>query len=230
MSTLDVISVALFFAAWLALEPLMAAGLPRPSKSLSKNIAHIRIFWMREGLMRDDNFTSDAAILGHTINSASFFGSANLIVVVGLSRALFTDPYYGSADGLVATIVSKEPAWFIQLKVLLVMATLLRGLFDFIWAVRQLNYCLASIAACPARHKEPDIAAWTSALTKVLNPALRSFSIGVRSYYFTVAAALWFLGPIPFITGTVVSAGLLIWRQSWSDTSKGIAAIRNLLD
>ncbi|AWI62495.1 hypothetical protein AB395_00006873 (plasmid) [Sinorhizobium fredii CCBAU 45436] len=46
-----------------------------------------------------------AAILDHTINSASFFGSANL------------------------------------------MATLLPGLSDFIWSVRQINYCLAAIGA-----------------------------------------------------------------------------------
>jgi uncharacterized membrane protein len=64
----------------------------------------------------------------------------------------------------------------------------------------------------------------------VLNPALRSFSVGVRSYYFTVAAAFWFLGPIPFVTATILCVGLLVWRQSWSDTAKGVMAIRKLLD
>ncbi|MGO7165069.1 alpha/beta fold hydrolase, partial [Rhizobium johnstonii] len=64
----------------------------------------------------------------------------------------------------------------------------------------------------------------------VLNPALRSFSVGVRSYYFTFAAAFWFLGPIPFAVATILSVGILIWRQSWSDAAKGIMAIRKLLD
>lgn len=88
----------------------------------------------------------------------------------------------------------------------------------------------AAIGASPSRQEERDIAAWTEALTMVLNPALRSFSVGVRSYYFTVAAAFWFLGPIPFAMATVLGVGLLIWRQSWSDTAKGIMAIRKLLD
>jgi uncharacterized membrane protein len=103
-------------------------------------------------------------------------------------------------------------------------------LSDFIWAVRQINYCLAAIGASPSRQEERDLVAWTHALTLVLNPALRSFSVGVRSYYFTVAAAFWFLGPLPFLAATTACVSLLIWRQSWSDTAKGVAAIRQLLE
>ena len=64
----------------------------------------------------------------------------------------------------------------------------------------------------------------------MINPALRSFSQGVRSYYFTVAAALWFLGPIAFLVAIVGSVGLLVWRHSWSDTAKGVMEVRKLLD
>ncbi|MGO7565626.1 DUF599 family protein, partial [Rhizobium johnstonii] len=64
-------------------EPLMAAGWPRKNDSLSVDMVRIRSAWMREVLTRDNNFICDAAILGHTINSASFFGSANLIVIAG---------------------------------------------------------------------------------------------------------------------------------------------------
>lgn len=110
------------------------------------------------------------------------------------------------------------------------MATLLRGLSDFIWAVRQINYCLAAIGASPSREEDRDITAWTTALTLVLNPALRSFSVGVRSYYFTVAAAFWFLGPVALMVATTCCVALLLWRQTWSDTAKGVSAIRKLLD
>jgi uncharacterized membrane protein len=230
MGVLDIASVTLFVVLWVALEPLMALGWPRPNDSLSVDMVRVRSAWMRETLTRDSNFIGDAAILGHTINSASFFGSANLIVIVGLSGALFMEPNYGTGNGLIAMFAAKDPAWLFQCKVSLIIATLLRGLSDFIWSVRQINYCLAAIGASPSRQEERDIAAWTDALTQVLNPALRSFSVGVRSYYFTVAAAFWFFGPVPFVVATVLGVGLLIWRQSWSDTAKGIAAIRKLLD
>ncbi|MGV4795788.1 DUF599 domain-containing protein [Rhizobium sp. F40D2] len=230
MDFLNVAAIIFFLLVWVALEPLMAMGWPRRNDSLSVDMVRIRAAWMREVLTRDNNFIGDAAILGHTINSASFFGSANLIVIVGLSGALFMEPNYGSGGGLIAMFAAQDPVWFFQCKVLLIMATLLRGLSDFIWAVRQINYCLAAIGASPSRDEDRDIVSWTNALTLVLNPALRSFSVGVRSYYFTVAAAFWFIGPIPFIVATILSVGLLIWRQSWSDAAKGIMAIRRLLD
>jgi uncharacterized membrane protein len=230
MDLLNALSFLVFLIVWIALEPLMAIGWPRKNDSLSIDMVRIRSSWMREVLTRDNNFIGDAAILGHTINSASFFGSANLIVIVGLSGALFVEPNYGSGRGLIAMFAAQDPAWFFQCKVLLVVATLLRGLSDFIWAVRQINYCLAAIGASPSRQEERDLVAWTHALTLVLNPALRSFSVGVRSYYFTVAAAFWFLGPLPFLAATMACVSLLIWRQSWSDTAKGVAAIRQLLD
>lgn len=230
MGTLNIAALVVFIVAWVALEPLLARGWPRPSDSLSVDMVRVRTAWMRETLTRDNNFIGDAAIIGHTINSASFFGSANLIVIIGLGGALFMTPDYGGGNGLIAMFAAADPVWLFQSKVLLVIATLLRGLSDFIWAVRQLNYCLGAIGASPARQEERDIDAWTNALTMVLNPALRSFSVGVRSYYFTVAAAFWFLGPIAFLLATAFGVGLLVWRQSWSDTAKGIMAIRKLLD
>jgi uncharacterized membrane protein len=227
---LDWIAIVLFLVTWVGLEPMMAIGWPRRTNSLLLDMARVRKAWMREVLTRDNNFIGDAAILGHTINSASFFGSANLIVIVGMSSALFMEPNVGVEEGVIAQFTAVGPIWLFQCKVVLVMATLLRGLSDFIWAVRQINYCLASIGASPSREEHRDIEAWTEALTLVVNPALRSFSVGVRSYYFTVAAALWFLGPVAFVVATLCSVGLLVWRQSWSDTAKGVMAIRKLLD
>jgi uncharacterized membrane protein len=230
MDILNILSIGFFLVVWVAIEPLMAMGWPRRNGSLLVDMKRIRQAWMREVLTRDNNFIGDAAILGHTINSASFFGSANLIVIVGMSSALFMQRDSGPDAGLVAIFAAQDPTWLFQVKVLLIMATLLRGLSDFIWAVRQINYCLAAIGASPSREEDRDIAAWTEALTLVLNPALRSFSVGVRSYYFTAAAAFWFLGPIPFIAATISSVGVLVWRQTWSDTAKGVTAIRTLLD
>jgi len=227
---LDWIAIILFLVTWVGLEPMMALGWPRRTDSLMLDMVRIRRAWMREVLTRDTNFIGDAAILGHTINSASFFGSANLIVIVAMSSALFIQPTAGLQAGIISMFAPIEPLWLFQCKVLLVMATLLRGLSEFIWAVRQINYCLAAIGASPSRDEARDIAAWTHALSLMINPALRSFSQGVRSYYFTVAAALWFLGPIAFLVAIIGSVGLLVWRHSWSDTAKGVMEVRKLLD
>ncbi|MGN7879031.1 DUF599 family protein [Ensifer sp. 22460] len=79
---------------------MMALGWPRRTDSLMLDMVRIRRAWMREVLTRDTNFIGDAAILGHTINSASFFGSANLIVIVAMSSALFIQPTAGLQAGI----------------------------------------------------------------------------------------------------------------------------------
>lgn len=85
--------------------------------------------------------------------------SANLIVIVGMSSALFMEPNLGVDSGIIAKFTAAGPIWLFQCKVVLVMATLLRGLSDFIWAVRQINYCLAAIGASPSREEQRDIEA-----------------------------------------------------------------------
>jgi uncharacterized membrane protein len=228
-ATLDIIALAVFVVFWFSLEPLMGGLLPG-SNGIVVDMRTVRRGWMREVLTRDNNFIGDAAIIGHVINSASFFGSANLVVMVGLGGALFVEPPAAVQNGLISVLTGPEPAWAVHAKILLVLATLLRGLSDFIWAVRQLNYCLAAIGASPSRQEQRDLERWTDALTTVLNPALRTFSAGVRSYYFTFAAAVWILGPIPFVVATLFSSGLLFWRQTYSETAKGVKAVRALLD
>jgi uncharacterized membrane protein len=205
-------------------------GLWPGSNGIVVEMQSVRRGWMREVLTRDNNFIGDAAIIGHVINSASFFGSANLLIIVGLSGSLFMQPPAAVQNGLIAFMTSPSPTWFVQAKVVVVLATLLRGLSDYVWAVRQLNYCLAAIGASPSREEERDVEGWTDALTMVLNPALRTFSAGVRSYYFTFAAAMWIFGPFPFLIATVLSTALLFWRQTYSDTAKGVKAVRELLD
>jgi uncharacterized membrane protein len=229
MNTVDIVAICIFMICWIGMEPLMG-GLWPGSNGIVVEMRTVRRGWMREVLTRDNNFIGDAAIIGHVINSASFFGSANLLIIVGLSGSLFMQPAAAVQNGLIAFMTTPSPTWFVQAKVVVVLATLLRGLSDYVWAVRQLNYCLAAIGASPSRDEERDLEGWTDALTMVLNPALRTFSAGVRSYYFTFAAAMWIFGPFAFLVATVFATVLLFWRQTYSDTAKGVKAVRLLLD
>lgn len=228
MTLEDMIAVAFFLAVWLALEPWLERT--KRKNAIPQNMEIIRRAWMREVLTRDTNFIGDAALLGHTINSASFFASANLLVIMGVGGAVFIDPSSIARTGLVAAFSADTAAWLLQVKILLVFATLLRGLSDFVWAVRQLNYALATIGASPSKNEERDLEAWIDALTSVVHPALRAFSKGVRSYYFTFAAILWFLGPWAFALGTLASASLMIWRHTASGTAHGLRRVRELLE
>jgi uncharacterized membrane protein len=207
VSALDFAALAVFVLAWLALEPALAV-IGRRRASITTDMEIIRAGWMRQ-LLRRNLMLVDAQIIGHTINSASFFGSANLLVIVGIGGAVFS-----TAEGSGVEIHAN--------RALLLLAPLLRGLFDFIWSVRQLNYFLAAMATSPLQDEPQAFPDWSPALAALLNRALSSFSQGVRNYYFAFAASLWFLGPAALLVGTLSMAGFLVWRQSWSPTARRI--------
>src|SRR5690606_16252883 len=112
----------------------------------------------------------------------------------------------------------------------LVILTLSRGLLDFIWSIRQMNYCLAAFGAAPVEADPKLQREYGDRTTELLNPALRAFSNGVRGYYFALAAAAWVFGPAAFITATLGATLLLLWRQRRSPAAKGVRALRELLE
>jgi uncharacterized membrane protein len=188
----------------------------------------VRRAWMLAMARRENRFI-DAQLMGHALNSASFFASANLIIIAAAAGALFGgESTYRSVVGV--ALLDRVPRIIFEIKLGLVTVTLARGLLDFIWSIRQMNYCLAAIGAAPEGASKTELKAYGEAAAGLINPALSSFNAGVRGYYFALAAAVWLIGPIPFLAATLGAMTLLVWRQSGSRTARGIAAIRAILD
>ena len=122
------------------------------------------------------------------------------------------------------------PARVLEAKLALVLVCLARGLLDFIWSIRQLNYALALIGAAPEVHSEADRVALGDAAANLLNPALSAFSQGVRGYYFALAAAAWLFGPVWLAAGVVAAFCLLVWRQAASPAARAIRSARRLME
>jgi uncharacterized membrane protein len=216
VTVLDYAALAIFLACWLGLQPcLNLVGRHRPC--ITTDMQLIRTAWMRQ-MLRRDVMLVDAQIIGHTIHSASFFGSANLLVIVGIGGAVFS--------------TAEVPPGGVELhgtRALLLLAPLLRGLFDFIWSVRQLNYFLAAMAASPLSSQSETFDRWAPALSAVLTRSLSTFSRGVQNYYFAFAAALWLLGAPALIAGSLSGAAFLVWRQTHSPTAARIHDLIPLL-
>jgi uncharacterized membrane protein len=171
----------------------------------------------------------DGQLLGHALNSASFFASSNLLLIAAAAGALFGgDSTFRSVSALEVVKTSSRLLFEVQLA--LVLVTLARGLLDFIWAIRQLNYCLAAMGATPEPLAEPERRAFGGLLARLLNPALSSFNSGVRGYYFALAAAAWLFGPWAFMTATLGAVALLFWRQRSSPAAQAIHEFRRMLE
>lgn len=188
----------------------------------------VRNAWMRNMVGRENRFM-DGQLLGQALNSASFFTSSNLILIAALGGALFAgERTFRSASSLV--VIQTSTRMLFELQLALVLACLARGLLDLIWAIRQLNYCIAAIGSVPVRVEDAHHHTYGDVVTRLLNPALSSFNAGVRAYYFALAAAAWLFGAEAFIIATVGAVTLLLWRQLSSPSAKAVAELRKLLE
>jgi uncharacterized membrane protein len=228
MSTIDIAALTVFLVAWLFYQPILKRS-ARWGGVINTDMTVVRRRWMANMAARENRFL-DSQLMGHVLNSASFFASANLIVIAAAAGALFRsgDTYRTVAH---LTVGDTGPRWLFEMKLALVVAALARGLLDFIWAIRQMNYTLAAIGAAPPPSSGAEvIREYGEAASEVLNPALSSFNNGVRGYYFALAGAAWLLGPLAMTAAVIAAVALLFWRQVGSTSAKGVRRLRGVLE
>ena len=225
MSLFDWIALVLFFTAWLGYGPILGL-IARRSGSLNDDMLVVRQSWMTAMTHREMRLI-DSQLMGHSINSASFFASTNLLLIAAVAGVLFGGE--NALKGFAAVGAESVPTRLLEAKLALVLVCLTRGFLDFIWALRQMNYTLALIGSAPELHSKTDRKAFSEAAGQLLNPALSAFSQGVRGYYFALAAAAWLFGPLWLALGVVSSFGLLLYRQEASPAARAIRNARRLL-
>ncbi len=226
MTLFDWIALFLFFVAWLGYGPILGV-IARRSGSLNDDMLIVRDSWMTAMTHREIRLI-DSQLMGHSINSASFFASTNLLLIAAVAGILFGGE--NALRGFAAVGAEAVPVKILEAKLALVLVCLARGFLDFIWSLRQMNYALALIGAAPEIHSETDKVAYGHAVARVLNPALGGFSQGVRGYYFALAAAAWLFGPTWLALGVISAFGLLVWRQAGSPAARAVRTARRLLE
>lgn len=228
LSAPNLAALVVFIVCWLGYEPLLKALARHQGGVINTDMTVIRTAWMRNMAVRDNRFF-DSQLLGHVLSSASFFASSNLILIAAAAGALFGgERTFRSASSLV--VIQTSSRWLFEGQLALVLITLARGLLDFMWSIRQMNYCLAAFGAAPMVAEPETQARYGEIAARVLNPALSSFNHGIRSYYFALAAAAWVFGPWPCIAVTVSGVALLLWRQRRSRAALAVAQLREFLE
>lgn len=223
-------ALALFFACWLGYDPVLRV-LARRGGVLNDDMLHVRQAWMNQMATRELRLV-DSQLMGHSINSASFFASANLLLIAAVAGVLFGGEAALQSVASVGAEISGEGAGSLEMleaKLGLVTLCLARGLLDFIWSIRQMNYTLALIGATPDEDSSLDRVAYARAAGQVLNPAMMAFNRGVRTYYFALAATAWLFGPVWLALGAAAAFGLLLGRQRWAPAARAIRQGRAML-
>ena len=83
----DLAAAAFYLAVWIAYAPLIAWIGRR--HSINADMAAVRARWMRHMALRRDGRLLDGQLVGHVLNSSSFFASSNLILIAATAGALF---------------------------------------------------------------------------------------------------------------------------------------------
>ncbi len=228
LDPLNVAALSFFIVCWLFYQPILNLLSRRGGAAINTDLMVVRSAWMHNMARRDGRFM-DGQLLAQTLSSSSFFASSNLILIAATAGVLFGgQASFRNVSSL--AVVHTSSRLLFQAQLGLVVLTLARGLLDFIWGIRQLNYVLAAIGAIPEHGDDRRRHAYGDAASRILNPALHSVNSGVRGYYFALAAAAWVFGPVTFIAATSGAVSLLIWRQRRSTAAYAIADLRKLLE
>lgn len=224
---IDLGALVVFLIAWLTYERVLE-HVGTTAGAVNFHLAQIRAAWMMRFMAREVRIM-DTNLLGHMLNSASFFASTNLLLIAAAAGLLVGGQ--GSLENLESlALTAHSPGWLVQVKVALIVAMLAKGLLDFIWAIRQLNYALAIVGAAPEATEPARHRTFAEAAVQVLNPAMTAFNRGVRAYYFALAAAAWIISPWAMAVAVLASVGLLMWRQIASPAAVGVRAVIDALD
>ncbi len=219
----DVVAVVWMLACWVAYGLVVDRAVLMGRPSLNVYMAELRVIWVREMLKRDVRIM-DSQLVGHTINSVTFFASATTIVIAGVVGLLGSlgeaQPFAERLLFIPATSIE-----LFELKVLALLAIFIAGFFSFTWSLRQYNYCCALIGAAPPEPLDAEVReAAARPIARVMTLAIGSFNNGLRAYYFAVATLAWFVDPLLFIAASTAVLLLLARRQLWSGARTAVGA------
>lgn len=225
---LDLIAFVWLLGAWTAFT-LVQDYLLEGRVAVNQHLTLIRSVWM-ERMLERDNRIMDSQLVGHTMNSCTFFASTTMLVLAGLVGSFGAiERVHEIMGGLSFTVrTSRE---LLELKVLVLMGIFVFGFFKFTWALRQYNYCCALLGSAPlppVPEAERKIMARNIAAAMTL--AVKAFNGGLRSYYFALAALAWFIHPGVLIAATAFVLVVLIRRQAFSRTERVISAQADALE
>jgi uncharacterized membrane protein len=220
LTLLDTVALLTFLAIWLSYTALFDGRLRRPDSINAKMIA-VREGWMIH-LLRRENRIVDATLIGHSIRSATFFASTTILVIAGLIGVIgAAERVYGGVANLSVLLQGSTQALF-EVKVFLLISIFVYAFFKFTWAIRQFNYFSAIIGSAPNAEAAPVDRELARRMALILSHAVWQLNAGIRAYYFALAAFGWFVHPVFFITMTVLMTFVLVRRQLFSATARGI--------
>jgi uncharacterized membrane protein len=220
VTTFDCFALGYFLASWIGFGQF-SQWRARAHPSLIGALRVFRQRWMERACQRE-NQQSDVAMLGNLVHGARFFASTTVLILGGLFALLGTTQ---KVIEVVAELPFTGPfaVWLWEAKALLLIYIFIYAFFKFIWSALQYNALSIIVGAAPDR--EATASARDPYIVSAANVAIlagESFNHGIRAYYFSMAAATWFLHPLALVIAATWVAYVLYRREFASPTLKAL--------
>jgi uncharacterized membrane protein len=184
--------------------------------NLMQTVDRLRVCWMQNMLKRY-NRISDATLLGNLLRSIAFFASTTILILVGLISVLGA-----KKEGMmfVEAIPFSEPSslFMWEFKIIFLILIFVYTFFKMTWSLRQYNYACILVGAAPSPDMIGDHEAYGNHIGRLVCNAGRHFNLGLRGYYFGMAAVSWFVDSAVFIGVTTLVILVLYRREFRSHT------------
>lgn len=201
---IDLAAAIYFYVAWFGYSNY-ADKHYHTRTNLMRTMDDMRKKWMQEMLLRE-NRMMDATLIGNLLRSIAFFASTTILILLGVITVLgsHSDEGLQLVKSIPFTIGSSPFMW--EIKLFMLGLIFVYAFFKLTWSLRQYNYACILVGATPAaerirkEHKE-----YALRVGELIGNAGRNFNMGLRAYYFGLAAVAWFInGPFFIIVTTMV--------------------------
>jgi len=219
---LDILAVIWFFCCWLGYSKY--SGLRARRRIRLQSAFQEQIDNWASALQAREMRVVDTSAIANLERTATFLGSSSLFILAGLLTLLGASE---SALGLIENIpfVQASQGPTMAFKGLLLVFIYINTFFTFTWCIRQYGLASIIVGATPPPNELASLSEdhpCKAQFSRVMGLAVYSFNLGLRSYYFSIAALAWFIHPVAFMSATIWITGVLYRREFHSKTLKAL--------
>ncbi len=209
--TIELVAFGWFLLCWLGYSTF-ADYMGKHRGTLLAVTSEYRMQWMRQMLKRENRMV-DASLIGNLLRSISFFASTTIFIVLGLFTML---RYRDEANHILTSIpyAAETTPLLWEAKIFLLVVIFVYSFFKYTWSLRQYNYACIVVGAAPLHNEYNEhFEEYARNAAKLVSNAARHFSMGLRGYYFGMAAISWFLNPYAFMAASAWVVLVLYRRE-----------------
>jgi uncharacterized membrane protein len=219
----DIFSLIIFVSVWI-FSNIFSYSQSVRFNNLPRIQNECRKLWLSTFYSREAKIT-DVTIINTLKTSTSFFASTSILIVAGLIGGVSS-----SEKGV--TLLSTLP--FIEeisfelwhIKIIFLILIFIYAFFEFTWSLRTYNFILFLLGSSPENlskdRTETIKKPFILVTLDTLFIASKHFNYGMRAYYFSLAALVWFIDPTLMIATGFGIAGILYNRDFRSKNFKDL--------